>query len=264
MSSLLALNELTEAELKTIWQSIESNSLEPLSARIGWSFEGYGTRTRTTFIQAFQNLGCAYVELPNLLKTGESVADLAGYLDDYYDAYVIRESNHERLTAFANASRRPVINAMSEYSHPCEVIADAYSLNQRFDLSQINILLWGPTTNVLRTWHYMAAVLGIRVSHYCPAAFQEAHPNVDYLTELEGEYDIVITDAWPKGFSDVTYTLTVQHLMGLGNPRWLPVPPVSTGQETTLAPSSSLHFLGYSQKSILLSAHQAILRWCLN
>lgn len=102
------------------------HALPTSAAQGGLVVEGNGIRTRTSFIQTFQELGLSFVELPNLLKTPERAADLAGYLDPFYDAYVVRESNHQRLAEFAFASQRPVIIAMSGMGHPCEVLTDAF------------------------------------------------------------------------------------------------------------------------------------------
>jgi ornithine carbamoyltransferase len=97
-------------------------------------------------------------ELPNFLTSDERASDLAGYLDPFYDIYVIRAANHARLAEFASASRRPVINAMSDSGHPCEVLTDAYFIDtELMPLEQARICLWGPPTNVFRSWHELAA-----------------------------------------------------------------------------------------------------------
>ena len=200
---LLDIDHLTKNDIYRIWDSIDNKTTLKLKANVAWSFEGNGIRTRTTFLQAMQNLGINYIELPNFLKTGESVQDLAGYMDAFYSMYIIRENNHQRLTEFAEATKRPVINAMSCEAHPCEVLTDAYYLQSKFDsLSSLKILLWGPLTNVFKSWHSLADVLDLNVTHYCP---EENHNDADcisYIDQLSGEYDVIITDAWPSGFSN--------------------------------------------------------------
>ena len=123
--NLIDLSQLNAERVRAIWALVDT-PCQPLQGKVAWSFEGNGIRTRTSFIQAFQELGLSFVELPNLLKTPERAADLAGYLDPFYDVYVVRESNHQRLAEFAFASQRPVINAMSSLGHPCEVLTDAF------------------------------------------------------------------------------------------------------------------------------------------
>ena len=74
---LLRIADLTPDDVHAIW-SLARSSTPSVGGRVAWSFEGNGIRTRTTFIQAFWDLGLSYIELPNLLKTDERVCDLAG------------------------------------------------------------------------------------------------------------------------------------------------------------------------------------------
>ncbi|MDQ3273277.1 MAG: ornithine carbamoyltransferase, partial [Pseudomonadota bacterium] len=122
--NLINIDDLSKTEIREIW-ALAGKPHRSLTGTVAWSFEGNGIRTRTTFIQAFRELGLSYIELPNFLKTNERASDLAGYLDPFYAMYVVRESNHERLREFASVSSRPVINAMSCAAHPCEVLSDA-------------------------------------------------------------------------------------------------------------------------------------------
>jgi ornithine carbamoyltransferase len=115
--NLISISSFSRQNIHAILSLVDTLH-PPIKSNVAWSFEGNGIRTRTTFIRAFRELGMQLTELPNLLKTEERVADLAGYLDPFYDLYVIRDTDHERLQAFANASSRPVINAMSAGGHP--------------------------------------------------------------------------------------------------------------------------------------------------
>lgn len=142
--NLVSLADLAAADVRAIWRLAAAPD-EPLAGTVGWSFEGNGIRTRTTFMQAFRELGLSFSELPNLLKTSERACDLAGYLDPFYAIYVIRESIHARLVEFATASRRPVINAMSSEGHPCEVLTDAFYIDTALlPITKVRISLCGP------------------------------------------------------------------------------------------------------------------------
>ena len=88
---LLDIDDLSATDVRAIWAMATTGPV-PLSGTVGWSFEGNGIRTRTTFIEAFRELGLAYTELPNLLKTNERPSDLAAYLDPFYAMYGVRES----------------------------------------------------------------------------------------------------------------------------------------------------------------------------
>jgi ornithine carbamoyltransferase len=264
---LLDINDLSATEVRAIW-ALASAPARQLSGTVAWSFEGNGIRTRTTFIQAFQELGLAYVELPNLLKTDERASDLAGYLDPFYAMYVVRESNHERLREFAAASSRPVINAMSRAAHPCEVLSDAFYIHAKIRSIEsakgsAKIGLWGPVTNVFQSWHALASVLGIKIHHFCGSEFHSESGHVVFHSSPTESVDVLITDSWPNDFNDPAWSLTREHLARLGNPKLLPTPPFSIGKEVGFDPVTYEGFVGYEQKHFLLSVQRAILMHAL-
>ncbi|SOE97168.1 ornithine carbamoyltransferase [Burkholderia sp. D7] len=259
--NLINLTELSSADVRSIWRLVDTPS-SPLLGTVAWSFEGNGIRTRSTFIHAFRALGLELIELPNLLKTEERVCDLAGYLDPLYDCYVIRESNHARLADFAAISRRPVINAMSSEGHPCEVLTDAYFIDTALaPIEDVRICLWGPPTNVFRSWHELAGVLGLDVVHVCESHFHETKSNVTFLESPSIAADIVITDSWPKDVDASSESLTQQHLTQMGNPKLLPTPPFAIGREVAFDPLAYPGFVGYEQKALLAPVQTAILRY---
>lgn len=256
--NLVTLNDLHPADIHAIWQSIE-NPIALQQGQVAWSFEGNGIRTRTTFIQAFNSLGLAFIELPNLLKTAERVEDLAGYLDPFYDLYVIRESDHERLAAFAEKSSKPVINAMSSQGHPCEVLTDAYYINKTIGpIAQVRICLWGPTTNVFKSWYELAPLLGLDLTHVCDEHWHSNAAGVKFTTRADFSADVVITDSWPKTYG-AAIPLTKAALSLLNNPILLPTPPFTVGQEIDFDPNQYAHFSGYQQKTWLLPVQRAII-----
>jgi ornithine carbamoyltransferase len=261
---LINLADLSAADIRSIWSFADKPGTR-LSGNVAWSFEGNGIRTRSTFLQAFRALNLEYVELPNLLKTSERACDLAGYLDSLYDFYVIRESNHARLTEFAMASRRPVINAMSSDGHPCEVLTDAYYIDSvLMPIERAKICLWGPPTNVFRSWHELAGVLGLQLVHACDSRFHRDLPHVVFTDTTDLAADVVITDGWPKNIDAADWSLTEQHLAGLGNPKLLPTPPFTIGCELSFDPRNYDGFTGYKQKQLLVPVQAAILRHVAN
>jgi ornithine carbamoyltransferase len=259
--NLICLSDLSSADVRAIW-SLVSSPTKRIGGNVAWSFEGNGIRTRTTFIQAFRDLGLAFTELPNLLKTGERVNDLAGYLDPFYDLYAIRESNHDRLSEFAKATKRPVINAMSSKGHPCEVLTDAYYVETMLcPLERSRVCLWGPPTNVFQSWHELASVLGFSVFHACEAKYHEPKTNVHFVDASPNSIDIVITDAWPSETEAVSWSLTEKHLAEMDYPKLLPTPPFSIGRELSFDPLTYSGFAGYQQKELLLPVQKAIVRF---
>jgi ornithine carbamoyltransferase len=262
--NLIQITDLSANDIASIWELAERQDMH-IQGRVAWSFEGNGIRTRTSFIQAFQELGLRFVELPNMLKTAERTTDLAAYLDDFYDIYVIRERNHERLAEFAGNSCRPVVNALSSQGHPCEVLTDAYYVNQAIaPIQQVRICLWGPPTNFMWSWHELAVVMGFQVTQLCDAAFHEAKPNVSYASSIESSFDIVITDSWPESYANTDWSLTTGYLEQMGMPHLLPTPPFSIGREIAFDPVSYAGFTGYRQKNLLLPVQKAILFYLLN
>lgn len=257
---LLDLTSLAPADVRRIWAlAAEGPSLQ---GTVGWSFEGNGIRTRTTFVQAFRDLGLAYTELPNLLKSAERAEDLAAYLDPFYSHYVVRESNHQRLAAFARASRRPVVNAMSSNGHPCEVLTDAYFIDRSVKrLTDAHVCLWGPTTNVFRSWHELAVVMGVRVTQVCDEVHHEPNSTVCFQAQAPSHVDVVITDAWPAHAEGPQRTLMLADLRLMGQPALLPTPPFTVGAELAFDPTHYPGFVGYAQKDLLLPMHKGILRW---
>ena len=258
---LVCLSAFSEQNIREIWSLVDAPHT-PAGFNVAWSFEGNGIRTRTTFIRAFRELGMEFTELPNLLKTEERVDDLAGYLDSFFDLYVIRDSNHQRLEAFAKASCRPVVNAMSANGHPCEVLTDAYYLDRKFiNLKHAHICLWGPTTNVFRSWHQIATILDLNITQVCEERFHEQHPSIEFRNEAPSHVDVVITDSWPAGIDHSALALSSQHLSAMGSPALLPTPPFTIGREVLLDPVVYQGFVGYQQKRLLLPVQKAILRY---
>jgi ornithine carbamoyltransferase len=259
--NIISLSSLSEQDIRAIWSLVNAPE-QPIRSNVAWSFEGNGIRTRTTFIRAFRELGMQFTELPNLLKTQERVADLAGYLDSFFQLYVIRDTDHKRLEAFANASVHPVINAMSAGGHPCEVLTDAFYLDKRFnDLKHTHICLWGPTTNVFRSWHELAFALGFTITQVCEEKDHEQHPAVNFMTNAPSYVDVVITDSWPSGVDHTALALSNQQLAFMGNPALLPTPPFAIGREVLFDPVTYPGFVGYEQKQLLLPVQKAILRY---
>ena len=260
---LIDLSQLTREDVHAIWNLADA-PVELLKGNAAWSFEGNGIRTRTTFMQAFRDLGLSFVELPNFLKTAERAVDLAGYLDPFYDVYVVRESDHQRLSEFAFASCRPVINAMSSMGHPCEVLTDAYYIDRSIkSIAQARICLWGPPTNVLRSWHELARSLQLSVTHVCDARLHEAQTYVKFASAPTETFDVVITDGWPSSAEAVGRSLTLADLNRMGNPVLQPTPPFCIGRELAFDPLHYPHFAGYKQKALLLPVQKAILRYAL-
>lgn len=185
---------------------------------------------------------------------------MAGYLDNFFDLYVIRENDHQRLSRFADKSSRPVINAMSNDAHPCEVLTDAYYIHKSINpIDSTKILLWGPHTNVFSSWYSLAKVMELQLFHFCPVEHPMANYKVNFQDIFTKEYDIIITDGWPMHFNNTNYSLSMEIYTELGKPFLLPTPPFTIGKEILFDPVKVERFVGYKQKQLLVSVQSAIL-----
>ena len=253
MKNLIDTRSLTPEAIERIWSLVPAVDTLANVDPVAFSFQGSGTRTRTTFLQALSDLGLRSIELPMFLDTKERAQDLAGYLDPFYALYIVRYQDHERMKAFADASKRPVINAMSSLEHPCEAIADAYWFHTTVKpLDQASIVLWGPATNVLKSWANVARAGGatVKLVEKAPGALPE---NVD----------LVVTDGWPHNHTDRSSSLTEGHLEQMGLPLLLPTPPFTIGEELNFDPTTYANFAGYNQKYYLLKVQKAIIRYVM-
>lgn len=85
-----------------------------------------------------------------------------------------------------------------------------------------------------------------------------------FHAEADEPVDVLVTDGWPRDFSDAAWTLTQAHLQRLGNPRLLPTPPFTIGHEVGFDPAASPGFVGYEQKRALVTVQRAILAHALD
>jgi ornithine carbamoyltransferase len=267
MKHLLSIAELSQGDILKVFRLARKlkNGYRPKFAKAtgAYSFEGNSLRTRATFLKAMASLGLTAIELPNLLKTKEDKRHLAGYLDQWIDLYVIRESNHAAIEKFAHASRRPVVNAMSGQGHPCEVLSDAFFLWERFGgLQRLKACLVGPDTNVLRSWRELCELFKMKYVQVMPKKGKGPRGGREVHSLAEGMRgaDVVLTDSWPEGQFKPEYQVTLDKLQ-LASRRALviPCPPFDETREVHPEVVASKYFAGYGQKRGLYIVHKAIL-----
>lgn len=275
MKKLISVKDLSVTDIETIFSiSDESEKIQfdpdrNLSA--GYSFEGNSIRTRSTFLKALYDLNIHPIEIPNLLKTSESSEHLAGYLDQWFDIFIIRDSDHQKLASFAQYSAKPVINAMTSEEHPCEVLADAYSIKtNKNELSELLFVIIGVPTNVLKSWIYLAEILDLHLTIISPIEYtsEKKDKYISYTTDkIEGlkNADVILTDAWPDGFNDKYYQLTLEDMTEVKSDAWvIPCPPFNINNEINADVIGSNYFAGYEQKKYLYQVHKAVIWNMLN
>ena len=141
---------------------------------VGLLFEKPSTRTRVSFEVAIHRLGGYPVHLPPTgLQTGrgETVADTARVLSGYLDALVIRTFEQERLEAWARHATIPVINGLTDLHHPCQILADLFTLYQRRGrLAGLTLVYVGDGNNISHSLMEGGALMGMRVIVVTPEA----------------------------------------------------------------------------------------------
>lgn len=145
----------------------------PLAGRtLAMIFEKPSTRTRVSFEVAMQQLGGSAVVLSadgSQLGRGETIADTARVLSRYVDAIMIRTDKPEKLIELAHYASVPVINGLTDTSHPCQVMADIMTFEERHGDLNGKIAVWtGDGNNMAASWIQAAAHFGFELRLACP------------------------------------------------------------------------------------------------
>ncbi len=178
---LLSIRDLTKAEINGIFkkagqfkQKRPGRSLEGKSVVL--LFEKASTRTRVSFEVGIARLGGHPVVLSvegSQIARGEPLKDTARILAGYCDGIVMRTFGHARIEEMAFYSEVPVINALTDLLHPCQVLADCFTLSRHFgDLKGRKIAWIGDGNNMANSWINAAAVLGFELALACPEGFE--------------------------------------------------------------------------------------------
>lgn len=170
-------------------------------------FEKPSTRTRVSFEVGAFELGAHPVVLSAKdmqLGRGESIEDTARTLSRYVHAIVLRTHGHNRVERLAQASTVPVINALTDDHHPCQILADLMTVRERKNALEGLKYAWvGDANNVARSWVEAAERLGLALTVASPEGYgfgpEELPANVKQVVdpaEATRGADVVITDVW--------------------------------------------------------------------
>ena len=176
----------------------ESNSKEKLNKVIGLFFEKNSTRTRLSFELAINQLGSSSIFISSkdshFGQGKESLEDTSKTFALYLDAVVMRVKKHKTLSSFAENSSIPIINGLSDLSHPCQTLAGLMTLiEEKGTLENLNLVWLGPITNVAHSWieaHKLK--LGFNFHIFCPEAYSNKYQNKLQSYDLETELDSVL------------------------------------------------------------------------
>jgi len=181
---------------------------KPLEGRsVGMIFEKPSTRTRVSFQVGIAQLGgyAVYLNWRDIqIRRGEPIRDTARVLSRYLDAIVIRTFGHAILEEFATWSSVPVINALSDSHHPCQVLGDLLTLHEvGIDVSNMNAAWVGDGNNMASSWIDAASIMGFNLTLACPEGYEPA-PGfasdrarvVRDPAEAAEAADVISTDVW--------------------------------------------------------------------
>ena len=151
MKNFLNISDLSSQNLRNIL-NIDSRNIDFLKNKsIGMIFEKYSTRTRLSFNVGISQLGGNSVDIKfeelNISRE-ESFEDTFKAMNCYLDGLVYRTSDHSKLINASKYFKRPVINALSDISHPCQALSDLYTLKETFNSLDVSVLWMGDMNNV--------------------------------------------------------------------------------------------------------------------
>lgn len=176
---LLSLADLSSGELQELLELATQLKSEKLKLHcqkvLGLLFSKASTRTRVSFTVAMYQLGGQVIDLhPNVTQVsrGEPIQDTARVLDRYLDVLAIRTFAQEDLETFAKYAKIPVINALTDLEHPCQILADLLTIQEKFgSLAGLTLTYVGDGNNVANSLMLGCALVGMNVRIAFPSGY---------------------------------------------------------------------------------------------
>ena len=173
-------------------------------------FEKPSTRTRVSFEVAMTELGghALYLNYADLqLGRSETICDTASVLSRYVHAIMARVYRHETVSELARCADIPVINALSDMEHPCQLLADLLTIRERKgDLKDLRIAWIGDGNNVCNSLILGSAITGMNLAVACPAGYEPDEGVVARANELGSEVFITDDPVEAASGADILYT----------------------------------------------------------
>ena len=298
-SHFLDLDLLDSASLRAILDSAAALKLDAVE-RDGKALEGKvlaliferpSTRTRVSFQVAMSQMGGQTVVLApedTQLGRGESMADTARVLSEYVDGIMIRAERHETLRELARFSGVPVINGLTDKSHPCQLMADIMTFEEHSGPIAGRVVAWsGDGNNVAASWVHAAVRFGFELRLACPESLGPDSGIVKWAeseggrvtvsqdpVEAVSDADCVVTDTWfSMGLDDDAERQKVlapfqvnEDLMAhaKSGALFMHCLPAHRGQEVTADVIDGPHSVVWQGAGNRLHVQKGILHWCLS
>ena len=253
-------------------------------------FEKPSTRTRVSFDVAMRQLGGQTIALNRTdlqLGRGETIADTARVLSRYVDAIMIRANKHETLTELAEHASVPVINGLTDKSHPCQIVADIMTFEETKGPIAGRTIAWtGDGNNVAVSWMHAATQLGFTLRIACPPQLKPDKAVIAWSKKNGGDIvilddaskavagaDCVVTDTWVSmGHSDDSRRKQLlgpyavdRDLMKRANREaiFMHCLPAYRGHEVSAEVIDGPQSVVFDEAENRLHAQKAVLAWCL-
>ena len=274
MRNFITLNDITKEELFHLFEKADYFAKHPYDNRslhkcFVLFFPESSIRTRVTFEKGIFDFGGQSILFDSsALMKKEDLRDVIGYLNNWADCIIVRFHDLDVIRKIAEYSKCPVINGLSDRNHPCEVIADLYSLYKRDgNFLDYQYLYIGPNYNIGYAWKEAADSFGIHLTQCCPEQYaMEGVPIETSLVKAVKQADVILTDSLSSEllFDFQEYQITKEILAASKNNIILnPCPPFYRGEEVSNAAIESEAFVGYEFKKSLIHVQQAIMDYCL-
>lgn len=206
---LLTLKDWSETDIKNIIDSAIKIKKSPekyssilKNKTMAMLFEKPSTRTRISFEVAMTQFGghALFIDWKTTQLAKAGLADEIKCIDRYVDIIMARVNKHETLEIMAKAAKKPVINALSDLYHPCQVLADLVTIKEKLGkLKGLKLAYFGDGNNVCSTLIVACKKVGMNISVACPKGY-EPKETPDFLThnpaEAGKDADIIYTDTW--------------------------------------------------------------------
>ena len=254
-------------------------------------FEKPSTRTRVSFDVAMRQLGGQALALNHTdlqVGRGEPISDTAKVVSRYVDAIMIRANKHETLTELAEHASVPVINGLTDRTHPCQIVADIMTFEEAIGPIKGRRVAWtGAGNNVACSWIQAAAQLDFELAVACPPQLNPEKSVVEWarkkgasieLTDDPAEAvagaDCVVTDTWVS-MGQQTEASRRKQLLGpyavdeklmkkaARGAIFMHCLPAYRGHEVTAAVIDGPRSAVWDEAENRLHAQKAILAWCL-
>ncbi len=272
------------------WPKGRADADAPLAGHVlGMIFEKSSTRTRVSFDVGMRQLGGSTVILDSgtsQLGRGESIADTARVLSRMVDAIMIRTDDHAKAEELAHYAHVPVINGLTDRSHPCQIVADLLTIvEQGKSLPGLELAWLGDGNNVLHSILEAAGIFKFNVRVGTPRGYEPENEFVDLAraggaqvtltldaAEAARGADIVVTDTWVSmGQEHVHNKLAAMEpfrvdarLMAEAKPdaRFLHCLPAHVGDEVSEDVFEGAQSVVFDEAENRIHAQKSVLLWC--